>query len=156
MSWWPLLILRNLAHRTTTCSMDRETFESRNFSFEPEVICAEETWLNGQYSEFFWVACKSYRNGLRIVLGRMGCMLNKFRVCTLQLVSLLGGLSTYQHILVEWSASKWNITHVTSTKCLRQAYVFAETKFGSKFNFDDKTCWWSTSVSLTRPDSGPG
>jgi len=30
----------------------------RHFSSDTEVIAAEETWLDGQHSEFFWVACK--------------------------------------------------------------------------------------------------
>ena len=46
--------------RTTTCSLDwNKQLKARHFSSNAEVISAVETWLNGQTSEFFWVACKS-------------------------------------------------------------------------------------------------
>jgi len=46
------------------------------------------------------VACKSYSNGLRSVLSFVGSMLNKSRVWSLQCVSFLVGLRTYQHPLL--------------------------------------------------------
>ena len=47
-------------HRTTTCSLDwKKQLKGRHFSSNAEVIAAAETWLDGQPSEFFWVACKS-------------------------------------------------------------------------------------------------
>jgi len=55
----------------------------RNFSSDAEVIAAAETRLDGQRSEFFFVACKSYINGLRIVLRFVGSMLSKSRVWSL-------------------------------------------------------------------------
>jgi len=55
----------------------------RNFSSDEEVIAAAETWLDGQPSEFFWVAWKSLSNGLRSVLSFVGSMLNKSQVWSL-------------------------------------------------------------------------
>ena len=38
----------------------KKQLKGRHFSSDAEVIAAEETWLDGQSSEFFfWVACKS-------------------------------------------------------------------------------------------------
>jgi hypothetical protein len=34
-------------------------WKSRQFSSDTEVIAATENWLDGKYSEFFLVACKS-------------------------------------------------------------------------------------------------
>ena len=54
--------------------------KGRHFSSDAEVIAAAETWLDGQPSELFffeWLA--------------------KVRVWSLQLVSFLVGLRTYQH-----------------------------------------------------------
>jgi hypothetical protein len=33
--------------------------KGRHISSNTEVIAAEDTWLDGQTSEFFWVACES-------------------------------------------------------------------------------------------------
>ena len=65
----------------------------------PLVIAAVETWLDGQPSIyiFFGVVCKSWSNELRSLLNVAGIMLNKSRVWSLQLVSFLVGLRTYQH-----------------------------------------------------------
>ena len=52
-------ILRIWPRRTTTCSLDWNQLKGRHFSSDTEVIAAEETWLDGQTSDFFWVACKS-------------------------------------------------------------------------------------------------
>ena len=38
---------------------EKKQLKDRHFSSDTEVISAAETWLNGQISEFFWVACKS-------------------------------------------------------------------------------------------------
>jgi len=40
-------------------SWTEETIERLHFSSDVEVIAAAETWLDGQLSELFWVACKS-------------------------------------------------------------------------------------------------
>ena len=75
-------ILRIWPHRTTTCSLDwKKQLKVRHFSSDAEVIAAAE--MDGQHSEFFWVACKSYSNGLRSVLSFVGSMLNKRRVLSL-------------------------------------------------------------------------
>ena len=37
----------------------KKQLKGRHFSFDAKVIAAAETWLDGQISEFFWVACKS-------------------------------------------------------------------------------------------------
>ena len=39
--------------------LKKKQLKSRHFFSEAEVIAAVETWLDGQPSEFFWVACKS-------------------------------------------------------------------------------------------------
>ena len=85
--------------RTTTCFLDwKKQLKVRHFSSDPEVIAAAETWLDGQHCEFFfWVACKSQSNGLKSVLSFVGSMLNNSGVCSLQLVSFLVGIKTYQH-----------------------------------------------------------
>ena len=49
---------------------------------------------------FFWVACKSWSNGLKSVLSFVGSTLNKSRVWSLYLVFFLVGLRTYQRPLV--------------------------------------------------------
>ena len=54
-----------------------------HFSSDAEVIAAAETWLDGQYSEFFKVACKSWSNGVRTLLSFVGSILNKSRVWSL-------------------------------------------------------------------------
>jgi len=61
----------------------KKQLKVRHFSSDAEVIAAAETWLGGQSSEFFLVACKSYSNGLRSVLSVVGSMLNKSRVWSL-------------------------------------------------------------------------
>jgi len=57
----------------------KKQLKGRHFSSDAEVIAAAETWLNGQPSEFFL-------SGLQ-----------KLRVWSLQFVSFLVGLRTYQH-----------------------------------------------------------
>jgi len=53
-------ILRIWPGWTTTCYLNwKKKLEGRHFSSDTEVIAAWETWLDGQISEFFWVACKS-------------------------------------------------------------------------------------------------
>ena len=53
-------ILRIWPCRTTSCSLDwKKQLKIRHFSSDAEVIAAAETWIDGQLSEFFWVACKS-------------------------------------------------------------------------------------------------
>ena len=37
----------------------KKQLKGRHFSSDKEVIAAAETWLDGQYSDFFWVTCKS-------------------------------------------------------------------------------------------------
>jgi len=37
----------------------KKQLKCRHFSSDAEVIAVAETWLDGQYSEYFWVACKS-------------------------------------------------------------------------------------------------
>jgi len=42
--------------------------KGHQFTSDAEVIAAAEIWLDGQLSEYFWVACKSYSNRPRSVL----------------------------------------------------------------------------------------
>ena len=58
----------------------KKQLKGRHFSSDAEVIAAPETWLDGQLSEFFLVACKRQSMGLRSVLIFVGSMLNKSRV----------------------------------------------------------------------------
>jgi len=54
-------ILQIWPRRTTTCSLDwKKKLKGRHFSSDAEDIAAAETWLDGQYFEFFfeWL-CKS-------------------------------------------------------------------------------------------------
>jgi hypothetical protein len=62
--------------------------KNHHFSSDTEVIAAVETWLYGQPSEIFWVACKGYSIGLRSVMSFMWstCMLNKSRFVTVACV----------------------------------------------------------------------
>jgi len=55
-----------------TVSKLKKQLKGRHFSSNGKVIAAAETWLDGQSSEFFLVACKSYSNGLRSVLSFVG------------------------------------------------------------------------------------
>jgi len=53
-------ILQIWPHRTTTCSLGlKNNWKGRHFSSDAEIIAAAETWLDGPYDFFFWVACKS-------------------------------------------------------------------------------------------------
>ena len=54
-------ILRIWPRWTNACSLDwkKKQLKGRHFSSDVEDIVAAETWLDGQPSEFFWVACKS-------------------------------------------------------------------------------------------------
>ena len=61
----------------------KKQLKGHHLSSDAEVTSAVETWLDGQTSEFFRVACKSWRNGLRSVLSFVGSMLNKSRVWSL-------------------------------------------------------------------------
>jgi len=62
---------------------EKNKLKSRHFSSDAEVTAAAETWLDGQTSEFFSVACRSQSNWLRSVLSFVGSMLNKSRVWSL-------------------------------------------------------------------------
>ena len=75
-------ILRIWPRRTTICSLDWKQLKGRHFSSDAKVIDVTENCLGGQPSDFFffWVACKSKRNGLRSVLSFVRSMLNKSRV----------------------------------------------------------------------------
>jgi hypothetical protein len=95
MSWSPIFFSGSGPIRLPPVPWTGKHLKVRHFSSDMEVIAATETWLDGQNSEFFWVACRSYSNGLRSVLSFMGNMLNKSQVWSLFLVSFLVGLRTY-------------------------------------------------------------
>jgi histone-lysine N-methyltransferase SETMAR len=78
----------------------KKHLKDRHFSSDAEVIAAVQTSLDGQFSLFFLGPSKGYSNGLRNVLSFVGYMLNKSRVWSLQCVSFLVGLKTYQHPIV--------------------------------------------------------
>jgi len=77
-------ILRIWPRRTTTCSLDWENnwnvaiFRPARRSLLPRRPGWTDNILN-----FFWVACKSWNNGLRSVLSFVWSMLNKSRVWSL-------------------------------------------------------------------------
>jgi len=59
-SWLYTLFSGSGPRLTTICSLDwTKQLKLRHFSSDSEVIAAAETWLDGQRSEFFWVACKN-------------------------------------------------------------------------------------------------
>ena len=74
----------DLARRTTTYSLDwKKQLKGRHFpptrmSLQPR----RPVWMDNNLI-FFWVACKSYSNGLRSVLSFVGSVLNISRVCSL-------------------------------------------------------------------------
>ena len=78
-------ILRIWPRRTKTCSPDwKKQLIVRHFSSDAEVIAVAETCLDGQLSDFFfWVACKSWSNGLRSILSFVRITLSKSRVWSL-------------------------------------------------------------------------
>jgi hypothetical protein len=55
----------------------KKQLKGRHFSSDAEVIVAAETWLEGQPSEFFLVACKRHSKWLGSVLSFVGSVLNK-------------------------------------------------------------------------------
>jgi hypothetical protein len=57
--------------------------KGRRFSSDAEVIAAEETWLDGQPSDFFKVVLRMVRATGLSILSFVGSMLNKSRVCSL-------------------------------------------------------------------------
>jgi len=60
ITWSPNPILRIWPRRTTACSLDwKNNWKIAIIRPTRKVIAAAETWLDGQTSKFFWVACKS-------------------------------------------------------------------------------------------------
>jgi hypothetical protein len=80
MSWTPNLFSESRFVGLPPVSWTEKQLNCRHFSSDEEVTAAPETWLDGQSSEFFSVACKGYSNELRSVLSFVGSMLNKSRV----------------------------------------------------------------------------
>ena len=71
-------ILRIWPCWTTTCSLDRKN-NWKVAIFRPtrrSLLLWRPGWMDN-FLNFFWVACKSYSNGLRSVLSFVGSMLNK-------------------------------------------------------------------------------
>jgi hypothetical protein len=50
----------------------KKQFKFPHFLSDAGVIAAAETWLDGQYSEFFLVASKSYSNDLKVYSASWG------------------------------------------------------------------------------------
>ena len=74
----------------------------------------------------FWVACKSYNNGLWSVLSFVGSVLNKSQVWSLQLVSFLVWLRTYQNPLVNcWQQHLWMREIKVMLQVISHAQVFS-------------------------------
>ena len=61
----------------------KKQLKGRHFSSDAEVIPATETWLDGQFSEFFLSGLQKLGNRLRSVLSFVGSMLNKSWVWSL-------------------------------------------------------------------------
>jgi len=58
MSWSPTLFSRSGPIGLPPVPWTEKQLKGRHFSSDAEVIAAAETWLDGQISYFFWVACK--------------------------------------------------------------------------------------------------
>jgi len=76
VSWSPTLFSGSGPVGLPPVFCTEKTVKGRHFSSGAEVIVAAETWLDGQHSDFFWVACKSQINGLRSALSFVGSVLN--------------------------------------------------------------------------------
>ena len=76
MSWSPTLFSGSVPSYYHLFPGVRTQLKRRHFSSDAEVIAAAETWLDGNLLNiFFWVACKSWSNGLRSELSFVGSML---------------------------------------------------------------------------------
>jgi hypothetical protein len=58
VSWWLTLFSGYGPVRIPPVPCTEKQMKSHNFSWEVKVNAAVGTWLDGQYSEFFWVTCK--------------------------------------------------------------------------------------------------
>jgi hypothetical protein len=58
VSWSPTIFSRYGPVELPPVPWIEKQLESHNFSWEVKVNAAVGTWLDGQYSEFFWVTCK--------------------------------------------------------------------------------------------------
>jgi len=83
MSWSPTLFTGSDPVGLHLFPRLKKQLQGRHFSSDAEFIATAETWLDGQLSEFFWVACKRHNTGLRSVLNFVGSMLKKSRVWSL-------------------------------------------------------------------------
>ena len=80
----PHPILRIWSRRTTTCSLDwKNNWKVANFRPMRMSLLPRRPGWTDNILNCFWVACKSYSNGLRSVLSFVGSMLNKSRVWSL-------------------------------------------------------------------------
>jgi len=59
VSWSPNLCSGSGSFGLPPVPWTEKQLKVRHFSTDAEVNVAVETWLDGQISEFFWVACKS-------------------------------------------------------------------------------------------------
>ena len=97
--------------------LKKKQLKVRHFSSDEEVAAAE-TWSNGLLPEFD-LTCKNQSDVLRSVLSFVGSVLDRSRVWSLQLLSFLAGLSTYQHpLLLEHVRSYLNklLTHMVQSQ----------------------------------------
>ena len=89
--------------------------KGRHFSSDADVIAPAQTWLDGQYSEYFLSDLQKLEQRAKKCIEFRG-MFNKSRVWSLQLVSFRVGLRTYQHALVLMAMTPFTVT-VPPTVC---------------------------------------
>ena len=129
---WPTLastilithpILRIWPHRTTTCSLEwKKNWKVAIFRLTRRLLLPRRPgWTDLLIMFFFWVACKSYSNGLSTALSFVENMSNESRVWLLWLVSFLVGLRTYQHPLVY-------CPNITSKFCITAVFIVVKTE----------------------------
>ena len=72
VSWSLTLFSRFGPVRLPPVPWTEKQLKGRHFLSDAEVSAAAENWWDGQCSDFFWVVCESYSNGIRIVLSFVG------------------------------------------------------------------------------------
>jgi len=82
LSWSPTLFSGSGPVGLPPVPWTEKPLKGRHFSFDAEVIAAAETWLNGQYSEFFLSGLQKFEQRAKKCIELRG-MLNKSRVWSL-------------------------------------------------------------------------
>ena len=72
LSWSPTLFSGSGPSDCHLFPVIKKKLKFRHFSSDEKVITAAGTWLDGQTSDFFLLACKCWSNGLRSLLSFVG------------------------------------------------------------------------------------